>query len=43
LIDETSRKIIRIFIGRRPNYCKKGLLLVAFIQICAAVQSITER
>jgi len=43
LIDETSRKIIRIFTGRRPNYCKKGPLLVDFIQVCAAVQSINER
>jgi len=37
LIDETSRKIIRIFIGRRPNYCKKELLMVNSMQVDAAV------
>jgi hypothetical protein len=37
LIDETSRKIIRIFIGKKPNYCKKELLMANSIQVDAAV------
>jgi hypothetical protein len=36
LIDETSRKIIKIFIDKRPNYCKKELLMANSMQVDAA-------